>query len=303
MNACRQCLLVVCDSRFGCLFAIVPSLREVRNNIYDIQSYPGRTGASTARDRRRAQARGEPRGKLQLAVRALDFFGDLCFTQTLVSWERPHKHQIFSRHRPKMKFRGITPFVTNDTFIAPTATVIGDVTNWDQSTVWYKAVVRADSNHSITIGFASSVGEGSVVLTLPSSVTELEYSGFPPETYIGHYVTVGAGCVLKSCRIEDMVSIGDKCTILEGSLIESRVILEPGSTVLPYQRIPAGQKWSGNPAKFVVDLTYDEKESFEAKALKIHELAREHLIEFLPYGYSYVHLEEVEKKAAAEERR
>jgi carbonic anhydrase/acetyltransferase-like protein (isoleucine patch superfamily) len=197
-------------------------------------------------------------------------------------------------------FRGKKPFRTNDTFIAPTASVIGDVTNWDQSTVWYKAVVRAD--HSITIGFSSSVGEGSAVLTLPESVTELEESGFPPDTYIGHYVTIGAGCVLKSCRIDDIVLIGDKCTILEGSLVENHVILEPGTVVLPYQRIPSGQKWAGNPAQYVADLTPDEKASIQAKALYVHEQAKDHLREFLPYGYTYVHLEEVEQQAGVEAR-
>ena len=200
-----------------------------------------------------------------------------------------------------MTFRGKKPFQTNDTFIAPTASVIGDVTNWDQSTVWYKAVVRADSDHGITIGFSSSVGEGSVVLTMPSNVTELE-SGFPPDTHIGHYVTIGAGCVLKSCRIDDLVVIGDKCTILEGSLIENNVMLESGSVVLPYQRIPAGQKWAGNPAKYVADLTPEEKESIQAQALKVHERAKEHLLEFLPYGYTYVQLEDVEKQAGVEAR-
>ena len=200
-----------------------------------------------------------------------------------------------------MTFRGKKPFQTNDTFIAPTACVIGDVTNWDQSTVWYKAVVRADSNHSITIGFSSSVGEGSVVLTLPEHVTELE-SGFPPDTHIGHYVTIGAGCVLKSCRVDDMVEIGDKCTLQEGSMVENHAILEPGTVVLPYQRIPSGQKWAGNPATYVADLTPEEKESLQGRALKVHEQARQHLVEFLPYGYSYVHLEQVEKEAAEAQR-
>jgi len=197
-------------------------------------------------------------------------------------------------------FKGVKPFQTNDTFIAPTASVIGDVTNWDMSSVWYKAVVRADSTYGITIGFSSSVGEGSVVNTLPAN-SELE-TGFPPETHIGHYVTVGSGCVLKSCRIDDLVVIGDKCTILEGSLVENHVMLEPGTVVMPYQRIPAGQKWAGNPAKYVADLTPEEKESIKGKAVKIHELAKEHLVEFLPYGYSYVHLEELERKAGVEVR-
>jgi len=198
-----------------------------------------------------------------------------------------------------MVLKGKKPFQTNDTFIAPTASVIGDVTNWDQSTVWYKAVVRAE--HRITIGFSSSVGEGSAVVTLPEQVTELPETGLPPDTHIGHYVTIGAGCVLKSCRIDDMVIVGDKCTILEGSLVESQVILEPGTVVEPYQRIPSGQRWAGNPAKYVSDLTLAEKESIQGEALAVHELAKEHLVEFLPYGYSYVHLEDLEKEASSVE--
>ena len=196
-----------------------------------------------------------------------------------------------------MTFKGAKPFVTNDTFIAPTASVIGNVTNWDQSSVWYKAVVRADSDRSsITIGFSSSVGEGSVVTTLPASA-ELE-TGLPADTSIGHYVTIGSGCILKSCRIDDLVVIGDKCTILEGSLVEHHVVLEPGTVVMPYQRIPSGQKWGGNPAAYIADLTPDESEDIQGKAEKIHVNAKEHILEFLPYGTTYVHLEELEKQGA-----
>ena len=115
-----------------------------------------------------------------------------------------------------MTFLGLSPFVTNDTFIAPNASVIGEVTNWDQSSVWYGAVVRADSSHPITIGFNSSIGEGSVVSTLRKNGSLK--TGFPPVCHIGHYVTVGAGSVLKSCRVDDMVIIGEKCTIMELNL-------------------------------------------------------------------------------------
>lgn len=204
-----------------------------------------------------------------------------------------------------MTFRGQKPFVTNDTFVAPTASLIGNVTNWDQSSVWYKAVVRADNETSgkadagITIGFSSSVGEGSVVTT--AKVDVLPETGFPPSTYIGHYVSIGAGCVLKSCHINDLVDIGDKCTLLEGSYVEHHVVLEPGTVVLPYQRIPTGTKYGGNPATYIADLTNEEKEAIQAKSVKIHELAKEHLVEFLPYGFSYVQLEELERENAAKE--
>ena len=182
--------------------------------------------------------------------------------------------------------------------MAPSAVMIGDVTCWDKSSVWYKSVLRADSGHSIIVGYTSSIGEGSVLKTLSSS-SELE-TGYPPDTHVGHYVTIGSGCVLKSCRIDDLVIVGDKCTILEGSMIDDHVILEPGTVVLPYQHIPAGQKWAGNPAKFVADLDANEKESIQEKAEHIHEIAWDHIVELLPHGYTYVHLEELEKQAAAE---
>lgn len=195
-----------------------------------------------------------------------------------------------------MTFLGQSPFATNDTFIAPSASVIGEVTNWDQSSVWYGAVVRADSSHPITIGFNSSIGEGSVVTTLRKNGTL--QTGFPATCHIGHYVTVGAGSVLKSCRIDDLVIIGEKSTILEGSLVEANAILEPGAVVPAYARIPSGQKWGGNPAKFIANLTPDEVDSIKSKSKEIHERAKEHILEFLPVGNTYVHLEELERQQA-----
>jgi gamma-carbonic anhydrase len=195
--------------------------------------------------------------------------------------------QFFTRHRPIMTFYEKEPFVTNDTFIAPSASVIGEVTNWDES------------RHGITIGFSSNIQDGSVVTTLGEKGT-LE-TGFPPITHVGHYVSVGAGSVLTSCRIDDLVIIGDKCTIMEGSLVESHVILEPGTVVPAYARIPSGQKWGGNPAKYIADLTIDERESIPKKAEKIYEQAYEHLVEFLPVGNSYLHLEDLEKKGVAKQ--
>lgn len=193
-----------------------------------------------------------------------------------------------------MTFLGKTPFTTNDTFVAPTASVIGEVTNWDQSSVWYGAVVRADSSHPITIGFNSNIGEGSVVTTLRKNATL--QTGFPPACNIGHYVTVGAGSVLKSCRVDDLVVIGEKCTIMEGAMVEANVILEPGTFVPPYARIPSGQKWGGSPAKFIANLDPNELGSIKKTSLEVQDRAKEHLTEFLPVGYTYVQLEELERQ-------
>ena len=193
-----------------------------------------------------------------------------------------------------MSFLGTKPFVTNDTFIAPTASVIGNVTNWDESSVWYGAVVRADS-HPITIGFSSNVQDRAVLRTLPSTVSSLQ-TGFPPVCHIGHYVSIGAGSVLLSCRIEDLVRIHEKCTIMEGAIVESHVVLEPGSVVPAYARIPSGQRWGGNPAVFIEELDDEEKDHIQAHAEAVHLNAKEHILEFLPVGNTYVHLEELEAR-------
>mmetsp|Transcript_28239 Transcript_28239/g.51456 ORF Transcript_28239/g.51456 Transcript_28239/m.51456 type:complete len:264 (-) Transcript_28239:409-1200(-) len=232
--------------------------------------------------------------------------------------------EVFTRHRPKMAFLNHRPFQTNDTFIAPTASVIGNVTNWDESSVWYNAVVRADSGFPITIGFLSNVQEGAVVTTLSSpkdaidsdplknvghsnatgdgvvvaggEVGKVLETGFPPITHIGHYSSIGSGSVLVSCRIDDLVDVGDKCTILEGAWVESNVILEPGSLVPPYTRIPSGGRWGGNPIKFLGDLGDGAKEGIKKKAEGRGVMAKEHTVEFLPVGSTYLHLEELEKE-------
>jgi gamma-carbonic anhydrase len=199
-----------------------------------------------------------------------------------------------------MTFYEAQPFKTNDTFIAPSASVIGNVVNWDQSSVWYGAVVRADSGHEISIGFQSNVQDGAVLTTLGEK-GELA-TGFKPVTFVGHYVSVGAGSVLTSCRIDDVVKIGDKCLIMEGSLVESHVILEPGTVVPAYARIPSGQRWGGNPATFISILSEDEKSSIMSHAQEIYYQAYEHLEEFLPVGNTYLHLEELERKAASAQK-
>ena len=112
-------------------------------------------------------------------------------------------------------------------------------------------------------------------------------------------MTVGAGSVLKSCRIDDLVVIGEKCTILEGSLVEANTILEPGTVVPPYARIPSGQRWGGNPAKFISNLDHEELASIMRTSTEIFERAKEHLEEFLPVGNSYIHLEDLERKQAS----
>lgn len=122
--------------------------------------------------------------------------------------------------------------------------------------------------------------------------SELE-SGFPADVDIGNYVTVGSGAVLTSCIVQDETHIGMNAVIQEGSVIESHVLVAPGSIVSAGTLIPSGQMWGGNPAKFIRNLTEDEKANMEKVAESYSELASEHKDEFLPYGTLY---QEAEKK-------
>lgn len=208
--------------------------------------------------------------------------------ETGVALKHASGEEVYAAHRSLMTLWGAKPHQANDAFVAPSASVIGNVDCWDQSSVWYGAVVRGD-NDNVQIGFRSSIGDRSVV----STVSQLT-NGFPAECKVGHYCSVGAGSVLTSCVVENHAVIGDGCVVGEGALVEEHAMVEPGSVVPPYTRIPAGEKWGGNPVQFIGKVTAEEKIHNEAVVGDLVVQAGEHIAEYLPYGYAYKQLEELE---------
>ena len=81
--------------------------------------------------------------------------------------------------------------------------------------------------------------------------------------------------------------------IQEGSIIESKVIVAPGSVVSPGTLIPTGQYWAGNPAVYVRNLSDHEVQSLQEMAEEYSRLAHEHKDEFLPYGTLHQQAESV----------
>ena len=170
-----------------------------------------------------------------------------------------------SRHRAVMPV-GIDylPQVSNDkTFIAPTASVIGDVNIASGGSIWYGTVLRADvEGASISIGTSSNVQDRSVIIGKVS---------------IGNNVTVGHGALM-----DGNIDIHDNCLIGQGSIIgtdcvvETNSILAAGAVLLPRTTIPKGQMWAGNPAKYVRDCKPEELKTFEVQAKHYVELAAEH---------------------------
>ena len=71
-------------------------------------------------------------------------------------------------------------------------------------------------------------------------------------------MTIGRACMLRSTTIQDEVIIGDKCILMEGSLVETQSILAPGTVLPPGRYVGSGEVWAGNPARFVRKLLKDE---------------------------------------------
>jgi len=156
-----------------------------------------------------------------------------------------------------------------DTFVAPTAAVIGGVHMDAGSSVWYGSVLRADQGHAIRIGAHSNVQDRSVFTSDSGAIT------------VGTEVTVGHGVF-----VEGGVSIGDHCLVGQGSILGTQCsvgagsIIAAGAVVLPRTAVPAGEMWAGNPAAHVRAVTQEEKNTFPKQAQHYTQLGAEHAKEF-----------------------
>lgn len=104
-------------------------------------------------------------------------------------------------------------------------------------------------------------------------------------------MTVGPNCVLRACTIEPECIVGAASTLTEGSYMGTNSILGPGSVLTAGQRVPSGEYWAGNPAKFVRELTEEEKESFKPDAEAYYETvveAHRKEMDVTPYGMEIV---------------
>jgi carbonic anhydrase/acetyltransferase-like protein (isoleucine patch superfamily) len=141
---------------------------------------------------------------------------------------------------------GHTPQVPDSAFVAPNATVVGQVTLGERASIFYGAVLRADVD-SITIG------EGS---NLQDNVTVHCDEGFP--TSVGSGVSVGHGAVLHGCTVEDDCLIGMSATVLNGAVIGTGSLVAAGAVVLEGTIVPPGSLVAGVPAKVRRELSEEE---------------------------------------------
>ncbi len=131
-------------------------------------------------------------------------------------------------------------------WIAPTADVIGNVTIGEESSVWYRAVIRGDMC-PITIGEGSNVQDGAVI-----------HGNLGQPVEIGNCVTIGHNAIIHGCKIGNNVLVGMGAIILDEAQIGDNCIIGAGALVTGGKKIPAGSLVLGSPAKVVREVTREE---------------------------------------------
>ena len=146
-------------------------------------------------------------------------------------------------------------------------------------------MLRGDLNN-ITVGAMSNIQDRTVVHAARTSPT-----GLTAATLIGKYVTIEPGCVLRSVRVQDMCVVGARSVLLEGSMMEEGSVLAPGSVLPPARRVPAGEMWGGNPARFIRALSKDEKAAIKEVAESVAAVAYGAWADELPHGTAWREVE------------
>lgn len=165
---------------------------------------------------------------------------------------------------PLFSFEGKEPRVSPTAWIAPTATLVGDVTVEDEASVWYGAVLRADFG-PINVRRGANIQDGSVL-----------HGGGDPMTEIGAGATVGHLCVVHGAVVGDEALIGNGATVLDGAVIGSRALVGAAATVPPGMVIPAGMLAVGTPAKVTREVSAAAKKWVDTNPEAYRELARRH---------------------------
>ncbi|MFT4766446.1 MAG: carbonic anhydrase/acetyltransferase-like protein (isoleucine patch superfamily) [Oleispira sp.] len=171
-------------------------------------------------------------------------------------------------------YQGMTPKLGDKVFVDRSAVVIGDVEIGDDSSVWPLTVIRGDMHH-VRIGQRTSVQDGSVLHITHAS--DFNPGGYP--LIIGDDVTIGHQAMLHGCTIGNQVLIGMKAMVMDGVVIEDKVIVAAGALIPPGKTLESGYMYVGSPAKKARPLTEKEQRFFPYTAANYVKLKDKHLAE------------------------
>jgi len=161
-------------------------------------------------------------------------------------------------------YKGITPKIHDNVFLANGAYIIGDVTIASHATIWFNTVIRGDV-HPITIGEYTNIQDNCTVHVVRDHPTVIE-----------DYVTVGHGVILHACHIASNCLIGMGAIILSYAEIGENCIIGAGSLITEHKKIPPNSLVVGSPGRVVRTVTKDEIEAIRISALGYYELSQKY---------------------------
>lgn len=151
-------------------------------------------------------------------------------------------------------YRGKTPRIADDAFVAPNAVIIGDVEIGPESNIWFGVVLRGDVG-AIRIGRRSNIQDGTIVHLDPDS-----------PAIIKDDVTIGHGAIIHGCTIEPGAQVGMGAIVLSRSTIGEGSMVAAGAVVAEDADIPSGSVAMGVPARVRRDVSEDERQALLTRA-------------------------------------
>ena len=139
-----------------------------------------------------------------------------------------------------LTIEGKEPQFGKNCFIAPNATIVGEVNMGNECSIWFNAVIRADV-HYIKIGNKVNIQDGAII--------HCTYLKHP--TTIGNNVSIGHNALVHGCTIHDHVLIGMGSIVMDGCVVHSHSIIAAGAVVLEGTIVEEGSIYAGVPAKKV----------------------------------------------------
>ncbi len=164
-----------------------------------------------------------------------------------------------------LPYRDKFPALGQGAFVAPDATLIGDVVLGDDASVFFQCVLRADIN-AIRVGARSNIQDH----------TTIHLASHVP-TIVGEDVSVGHRCILHACTVGDRVLVGMGSIVMDQVTISEDSIVGAGSLIPKGKSFPPGSLIMGSPARLVRPLTAEEKASIPALAHKYLGVKEEYL--------------------------
>ncbi len=140
--------------------------------------------------------------------------------------------------------KGVAPQIPDSCFLAPNATVVGDVIMGPDCSIWFNAVVRGDVN-SIRMGSKVNVQDGACIHCTYQKT----------KAVIGDNVSIGHNAIVHGCTVGNNVLIGMGAIIMDNVVIGENCLIAAGAVVLEGTVVPSGSIFAGVPAKKVKDIS------------------------------------------------